>query len=408
MHSRKVNEVNTTRVLQKIWLSGGTTRVDLARELGLVKSTVSRITTLLLEQGIVRETTEKAVKSGVGRKPVLLRINERYGTIVGVEIQPDFFHAVVIDLHGRVVQEWSGRLSMSGSSVVSAFLEIMDPIYDWLEVAGTPLIGVGVALAGIIDQNSGTVLQSNPLSLVEPVHFVRELRGRVPAPVLVENDANCGCWGELASRKTTRLRSFVFVLGEFRTGETERSSYWGIAVGLGIVLNGEVYHGSSYSAGEFQSILWEPGNEGQFSITDAEARRIKQDPVIMERALRELCSHVAFLVNTLNLKGVVFGGEITGYKEMLLSILDAEIQSNWAYPNRVEYQVEFSPFNELAIAYGAAGMYLESMFLIPELFPGHRETTRREISVIRPAVPRRDEQWSASDATPDASTNEST
>jgi DNA-binding IclR family transcriptional regulator len=50
MRSSKVNEVNTTRVLQQIWMSGGTTRVALARTLGLVKSTVSRITSLLIEQ----------------------------------------------------------------------------------------------------------------------------------------------------------------------------------------------------------------------------------------------------------------------------------------------------------------------------------------------------------------------
>jgi predicted NBD/HSP70 family sugar kinase len=313
---------------------------------------------------------------------VLLRINERYGTIVGVEIQPGFFQAVAIDLQGHIVQEWTGEISMSSSGVESTFLEIMDPIYEWLEIAGNTLIGVGVALAGVIDQSRGLILQSNPLNVVEPIPFVRNVQAQVPAPVILENDANCGCWGELAARRTNRQRNFVFVMGEFRAGETERESYWGIAIGLGIVLNGGVYHGSSFSAGEFQSILWNAENEGQLSISNEEARRIKQDPAVMETALRELCAHIAFLVNTLNLTGVVFGGEITEYQNLIVTVLDEEIQKNWAYPNRVEYKVDFSPLNELAIAYGAAGMFLESMFSVPELFPGSKDSVRSQVSAI--------------------------
>lgn len=382
MRSSKVNEVNNNRVLQQIWMTGGTTRTDLVRDLGLVKSTVSRITTMLLEQGLIRETSEKPEKVGVGRRPVLLQVNEQYGSIVGVEIQPDFYRAVVIDLHGHVAKDWSGKLAMTNGSVASAFLEIINPIYDWLEIAGTPLIGVGVALAGVIDQSRGVIVQSNPLNVVRPIHFVREVQDLVPAPVILDNDANCGCWGELAVRKTSRWHDFVFVMGEFRTGRTQSESYWGIAIGIGIVLNGEVYHGSSCSAGEFQSILWREGNEGQFSISNEEASRITRDGAVMEKALRELCSHIAFLVNTLNLTGVVFGGEITAYKDTLVPILDEEIQRNWSYPTRVDYSVEFSPFGELAIAYGAAGMYLESMFAVPDLIPGSRETARSRVSVI--------------------------
>jgi predicted NBD/HSP70 family sugar kinase len=218
---------------------------------------------------------------------------------------------------------------------------------------------------------------------VGPVPFIRAVQDKVPAPIIVENDANCGCWGELVSRKTNRHSNFVFVLGEFRSGETRRESYWGIATGFGIVLNGEVYHGSSYAAGEFQSILWRAGNEGQFSISDDAARRIKQDPAVMETALRELCSHIAFLVNMLNLSGVVFGGEITEYQDALIPMLDEEIQKNWAYPNRVEYSVYFSPLNELAVAYGAAGMYMERFFALSELYEKSGLDTRtRELTPV--------------------------
>ncbi|MFW5777258.1 MAG: ROK family protein [Spirochaetota bacterium] len=381
MQLNKVNEVNTTRVLQQIWLSGGTTRVAIARDLGLVKSTVSRIVTMLLERGLIRETSWEQ-KTGVGRTPVRLEVNEKYGIVVGLELQTDFFNAVATDLNGEELRTWSGSISMSGKDTVTGFFEIMERLEPWIVSCGAPLIGVGVAFAGQVDQSRGVILQSNPLNIFEPVPFAREVKDRITVPVIIENDANCGCWGELVSRKTLRHTNFVFVLGEFRTGETEQDLYWGIAIGLGLVLNGEVYHGASHSAGEFQSILWRPGNEGQLSISNDEARRIKEDMAIMTAALHELCAHVAFLVNTLNLTNVVFGGEIADFREMLVPILDAEIQKNWSYANRVEYTVEFSEKNTYAVAYGAAGMFLESIYTIPDMFAGAGSATQHEISVL--------------------------
>lgn len=382
MTPSKVNEVNTIRVLQQIWMSEGTTRVSLAQELGLVKSTVSRITSMLLEQGLICEVDEKPATTGVGRKPVVLRINEHYGAVVGVEIQPDFYHAVAVDLHGEVLRRWSGDFAHPGPGVVAKFRSIIEPISAWLESSARQLLGVGVAAPGIVHQRSGAILQSNPLDISTPVHFTRDVQDSVPAPVIIENDANCGCWGELVASKTSRQQNFLYVMGEFRTGRTEDSAYWGIAVGLGIVLNGRVYHGASHSAGEFQSILWQPGNDGQLSISNAEMRRIKEDDEVMTRALREICAHAAFLVNVLNLSGVVFGGEITEYQERLVPMLDEEIQRNWSYPSRVACSIGFSARNELAIAYGAAGMCLESIFTVPELFKGSGPGMHSRVSVI--------------------------
>ena len=41
--ANKLNEINTSRVLQKLWFSRGISRVEIARELGLGKSTVTKI-----------------------------------------------------------------------------------------------------------------------------------------------------------------------------------------------------------------------------------------------------------------------------------------------------------------------------------------------------------------------------
>jgi len=75
------------------------------------------------------------------------------------------------------------------------------------------------------------------------------------------------------------------VLGEFRKGRANRSSYWGIAVGFGFVINGKVHYGTDFSAGEFQSILWAESNQGQFSISDEASRTIRRDPKVLRKVM---------------------------------------------------------------------------------------------------------------------------
>jgi hypothetical protein len=65
----KINRINITRVLQKIWFENGISRADLSRELGLVKSTVTNIVSQLLERRIVKTTSEGKSVTPIGRKP---------------------------------------------------------------------------------------------------------------------------------------------------------------------------------------------------------------------------------------------------------------------------------------------------------------------------------------------------
>jgi Na+/proline symporter len=71
---------------------------------------------------------------------------------------------------------------------------------------------------------------------------------------------------------------------------------------------------------------------------------------------------------------VDIGGEIARYKEQIVASRAAAIQQNWSYPNAVECVIEFATLGDMAVAYGAAGMFLERFFSIPEVTesPGAR------------------------------------
>jgi predicted NBD/HSP70 family sugar kinase len=364
--ANKLFEINTARVLQLLWYSKGISRADMARELGLGKSTITNIVDSLEKRDLVRLVESGQSGPSGGRRPDVLAINARYGCILGLEIQTEFFKAVATDLQGEVVFSYSQAMFFGGKGIAAIFSEVIRNLKPALRKIGLPLIGVGLGVAGIVDNGTGVIVQSNPLGILKRTRFYDEIAGLLDVPVMIENDANCCCWGELVFRKTDRHDSFAFVLGEFRKGRTSGQDYWGVAVGLGLVLDGRVRHGEGFSAGEFKSILWKAGNSSQFSPGDVEARRVKEDPEVRSRIIRELCAHVAFLVNTLNLSCVVFGGEMAIYKDEIVEALRAELRRNWSYEDEVECAVEFAALGEMAVAYGAAGMFLERFFSIPD------------------------------------------
>jgi predicted NBD/HSP70 family sugar kinase len=364
--ANKLFEINTARVLRLLWYSEGISRVEMARELCLGKSTITNVVSRLERRNLVRLVESGQSGPSGGRKPRLLAINARYGCILGIEIQTELYKAVATDLQGAIVYSRSAPLSFGHSGIPALFARIVREVEPELREVGLPLIGVGLGLAGVVDCDAGVIRRSNPLGIEGSLEFHRGIEGLLDVPVAIENDANCCCWGELAFRKTERHDNFAFVLGEFRKGRTTGQDYWGVAIGLGLVLGGKVRHGEGFSAGEFKSILWEDGNGGQFSLGDAESRRVKEDPAVRARIVRELCGHVAFLVNALNLDCVVIGGEIAAYKDEIVGVLREEIRRNWSYSNEVDCSIEFAALGEMAVAYGAAGMFLERFFSIPD------------------------------------------
>ena len=82
---------NTSLVAQLIWKSPGISRVDIARELNLYRSTVTNIISALIDDEVVYEGEEGSGMSRGGRKPIILRLNEKFGCVVGFDIQPSHY-----------------------------------------------------------------------------------------------------------------------------------------------------------------------------------------------------------------------------------------------------------------------------------------------------------------------------
>lgn len=114
------------------------------------------------------------------------------------------------------------------------------------EVGGDhQLLGIGIGVAGTIDIRKGKVIHSPNIPDLNGFAIRAFLKRRIPSPMVVENDAN------------------AFALGEGWVGAAKGSKHYcgitlGTGVGGGIVVNGEILHGSAGMASEVGHMVMDP------------------------------------------------------------------------------------------------------------------------------------------------------
>jgi len=376
MLMKRTKMINRSRIMREIWINRETSRVEIARSLGLDKSTISHAVNELIEKGVIIESSEGSSGPQGGRRPVHIKLNREYGAVLGVEFRPDSYTAVAVDLEGDIIYSRFERIAIAGEKFTSVVIEILHMLIDELERKEVNLLGIGVGLSGVVNAQNGTIRYSEPFGIVSTFDFFTNIASLFDIPLFVDNDANACVWGELAFHRRKDLKDFIFLLLEFRepgTNEDRDCTKIGkIGVGIGIVINGNVHYGHQYAAGEFRSLFRTENSVGQFSLTSDEHRRIFDDDAVMNKFLHELGAHVGLLVNVFNMSHIILGGAFDELGPRVKEIFEQEIKKSWPYPYTpdIKKSIWYSSFADRAVAYGAAGMVLNTLFSDLEVMEG--------------------------------------
>ncbi|MGL1890798.1 MAG: ROK family transcriptional regulator [Spirochaetaceae bacterium] len=365
MHPSIKNSINKTRVLQEIRKDEGISRIQIAKILNLDKSTISKITSDLLEQGLIFDKKTDEELNHAGRRRIKLSINDQFGVIVGLEVQTEFYNVVIITLNGEILQNYKEVLP------VGFFLESLDVILESVikktESEFNKILGIGIGIPGHINTEEGIICRSNPLNIEKPISIYEHFGSKYSYPIFIGNDANCCCWGELTFTKGKRENNFLVALGEARSVNISDKGSKGLATGLGMVIDGKVLLGDNFSAGEFKSFLWKGSQFSQYSISDDDAFGLLENRENTLIVIEELVKQLALYVNSFNFTKVIFAGIFNDYKMDIKRILTTEIKTNWGYSNTPEVQIEFTTFGDYDVSYGAAGMVVERFFTTPDI-----------------------------------------
>jgi predicted NBD/HSP70 family sugar kinase len=364
--SNRLHSINTSRILRTIWLNPGISRIKVAELLDLDRSTVTKIMQVILDRGLVVTAGKNTEQSGVGRRQINLRINEDLGVVLGIEIQDTRYIAVVTTIAGKVLQTIDGVYKTTRDNMVGHILSIIARAKVFIAERKLFLLGIGIGFPGILDPYTGKIIRSNSLHVGEPFDIRSEIEAHCGEPVYIENDANCCCWGELAFQTENRNRNFLAVLGEFRDNIPGSDEYHGLAIGLGLVIRGRVLHGDHFTAGEFRSVLASP-ESGQFTISYNDMRSLPANPGLLRDIYRELTENLALLVNCIDFTKILFAGDIPAHRENLKEGMEKAIVMNSIYDLERKFIIEFAEHGHLAVCVGAAGLFVEKLFSVPDI-----------------------------------------
>jgi predicted NBD/HSP70 family sugar kinase len=229
---------NEATILETIRQAGSISRTEISERTGLTQQSVSRILRGLIERGLLAEGDQlRSDKVGKPRTPVRLRPEAAHAA--GVLVDPERMTCVLAELDGTVIErrteEFGGEVSPDD---LVASIDLL--LREMLAASGIDrgtFLGVGVATPGPITPD-GDLLEL-PLSPAwRNVPLRRLLADRLNCGVVVQKDGEAAAIGERWIGRTRRAGDFVYL-------------YFGTGIGSGLVLNGDVYRGTSSNAGEF-------------------------------------------------------------------------------------------------------------------------------------------------------------
>lgn len=227
---------NKWLLLHLIQTGGPRSQAELARHSGLSPASVSGILQPLIEAEILIE--ERKTTTGIGRRASILGYNPRAVLSVGVSVDQEECEVALVDLSGRVLDHTSTTYPRytEPSQVVMQSTDCVAGLLGKNHVDPHAVIGVGVAIPGLVESDSGLVSVASNLGW-RNVRLQSLFEKKLRLPVRVEHLGRAkaraeGTWGAGAGCGN-------FVCLEIGSG-----------IGAGVIVDGNVLSGARTSAGE--------------------------------------------------------------------------------------------------------------------------------------------------------------
>lgn len=375
-----MKSVNKSIVLNKIRTSEPISRAQIAKETKLTPPTVSSIVRELIEQELVVES--ELGKSQGGRKPTMLLINKNGYYVIGVDAGPRTIKCVLSNLSGQLKDR--AVVSIDPPLTNETFLTLLkDSVKKILQKVRNPekVIGIGVAMHGVVDFETGTSLVA-PILQLKNIPIKEELERALNFEVKVENDARAMALGESWFGQHGQISSMVAV-------------NIGSGVGAGVVVDGKLYHGATDLAGEIGHMtidmngeICECGNRGCLeayasapSIVKRANRKMPNKEIIsseeiyqsavngnqdcieiLEETGKILGIGLTNLIHIINPELIILGGGVSNAEKFILPAIQKTIEEKGLTPRAKDTEVLISKLGDDATALGAVALFLVELF----------------------------------------------
>src|SRR4051794_27581800 len=263
---------NERAVLERLRTAGPSSRPGLARIAGLSKPTVSQALANLEAAGLVRPVGPAS--PSMGRTAMLYEADPTAGYVLGIDVGRSWIRVAAADLAGAIVARRDERNRTRGAeALVKSGGEVAHEVVaeagiKWRNVAHTVVGGPGV-----FDPDSDRLRHAPNLPGWSRPGVMSSLREALPPTVTLDNDANLAAVGERTYGSGRDARTFVYVSV-------------GTGIGMGVIIDGELYRGAHGAAGEVGYLPLGAENERPAGGRDAKRRGILEEAASADAVVR--------------------------------------------------------------------------------------------------------------------------
>jgi predicted NBD/HSP70 family sugar kinase len=220
-----LRELSEQAVLETIFREGPITRPEISARTRISKPTVSAVVDRLVRARLVEPAGERPGRRG--RTPLAFTVNSAAGYVIGIDIGSTRLRVEAIDIYG----ERLAGLELETAAVDEQIDAAVRQLDTELSPTHQELLALGVSTPGVVDPATRRVT-----SLAWHVRATGDF-DRFGVPVRVENDINMAAVGEKWRGLAAGVSTFAFVSV-------------GAGVGMGIVIEDDLFRGVHGAAGE--------------------------------------------------------------------------------------------------------------------------------------------------------------
>ncbi len=349
-------------------------RIELSRESGLTKMSVSNIVSDLINMGIVEEAHVETIRS-VGRSPIILDIAEQGPKVIGLHIGREGCSIALCDLKLNILSSIYRELkTKTKEGLVDLVLTLIDEMLDGAE----NVIAIGIGSIGPVDVANGVILNPPNFNGITNVRIVDIIKSKYNIPVYMDSQYNNAALAEKYFGFGKEFNDFIFL------GITS-------GIGSGIILNGTLMQNSSMLTSEvghtsidYHGNYCDCGSRGCLETyasanviekritmetgkvhTFAEFCEMTDDPRV-DRVLMEMMEYLSYglvsSINFFNPQAIMLGDRGVFLPDKYLNYLERKINSIKLSKSHNYIRVVRPRFGERAQIVGSAVCVLEQIF----------------------------------------------
>ena len=387
---RAINQFN---VLNTIRTAGSISRTELSEITGQSRASVTNITARLIAENLIyeKETSDSALR---GRRRVLLALNADAAYVVGIKLSAFRISCAVTDMQADVRSSivMPVRTSERSSSFVADLIEegIRHCVKD-ARLQMDQIAGIGIGVPGFVDRNKG-FCHWTPLYRKGDTPLRDLVEKRLKIRTYLENDANAVTMAHQWFGDGMGEQNFVVITIED-------------GVGMGAVVNGQLYRGASGFGSEFGHVVvvpggnlcrcgkrgcleayvsdfsilaaareicadirWECPPRGELTLDDVmtAARRGQPEMVrIFSRAGRLLGQGVAGIIQILNPSKIILSGQGVRAGDLMFAPMRAVVAEQCNPALHDATKIIIHKWQDTDWARGAASLVLQELYKTP-------------------------------------------